>query len=86
MISPLSSEYLTVRFFIKIFALAPVSGPDDSNAVAAPSKTHREDSALTAPNAKQSRFLFAVRLVYGDDSERIEKSALRFDKADSMSR
>ncbi len=84
MISPLSSEYLAVRFFIKLLAFAPVSGPDYSNAVAALGKTNREGSALTAPNAKQTWFLFAVRLVYGDDSERIEKSALRFYEADSM--
>jgi hypothetical protein len=35
-------------------------------------------------DAKQTRFLFAVSFVYRDDSEWIEKSALRFHKADSM--
>ena len=84
MISPLSSEYLTVRFFIKFLAFAPVSGPDYSNAVAAPGKTHCQNPALTAPNAKQTWFPFAVRVVYGDDSEGIEKGALRFYEGDPM--
>jgi hypothetical protein len=84
MISPLSSEYLAACFFIKLLAFAPVSSADDSNAVAALDEAHRDDPALAAPDAKQTRFLFAVSFVYRDDSERIEKSALRFREADSM--
>ena len=84
MISPLSSEYLAVCCFIKLLAFAPVSGADDSNAVTALGEARRDDSALAAPDAKQTRFLFAVSFVYCDDPERIEKSALRFREADSM--
>lgn len=84
MISPLSSEYLAVCFFIKLLAFAPVSSADDSNAVAALDEAHRDNSALAAPDAKQTRFLFAVSFVCRDDPERIEKSALRFREADSM--
>jgi hypothetical protein len=47
-------------------------------------KRTRDDSAPAAPDAKQTRFLFAVSFVYRDDSEWIEKSALRFHEADSM--
>ena len=86
MISPLSSEYLAVCFFIKLLAFAPVSGADDSNAVAALGEARRNDSALAEPDAKQTRFLFAVSFVYRDDPEWIEKRALRFHEADSMFR
>ena len=84
MISPLSSEYLAICFFIKLLAFAPVSGADDSNAIAALNEAHRDDSVPAVPDAKQTRFLFAVSFVYRDDSEWIEKSALRFHEADSM--
>jgi len=84
MISPLSSEYLAVCFFIKLLAFAPISGANDSNAVAALDEAHRDNSALAGPDAKQTRFLFTVSFVYRDNSERIEKSALRFHEADSM--
>ena len=47
-------------------------------------KARRDDSALAAADAKQTRFLFAVSFAYRDDPEQIEKSALRFREADSM--
>jgi len=84
MISPLSSEYLAVRFFIKLLAFAPISGPDDSKTVAAPSEAHGNYSALAAPDAEQPLFSFAVCFVYGDYPERIQKRALCFQEADSM--
>ena len=74
MIAPLSSEYLAVCFFIKLLAFAPVSGTDDSNAIAALDEAPRDDSTPAAPDAKEARFLFAVSFVYSDYSERIEKS------------
>ena len=52
-------------------------------AVALVKRTVRS-SALTASNAKQAGFLFAVRFVCGDDSARVEKGSLRFHEADSM--
>jgi hypothetical protein len=52
MISPLSFEYLAVRFFIKFLAFAPLSGRDDSKTVAAPSETHGNYSAIAAPDAE----------------------------------
>jgi hypothetical protein len=43
MISPWSSEDLAVCFFIKLLAFAPVSGADDSNAIAALDEAYREN-------------------------------------------
>lgn len=84
MISPLSTEYLTVRFLIELFSFAPVAGSNDANAIAALGETHGDNSAPGAPNAEQTRFLFAMSFVNRNHPARIEKGALRFRKTDPV--
>ena len=84
MISPLSFEYLTVRFFIKVPAFAPIPGSDYPNVIAALRKTHRDNSTVAPPDAEQTRFFSAVTFVDRNHPERIEEGSLRFREANSM--
>jgi hypothetical protein len=85
MISPLSSEYLILRFFIEFLAFPPVSSADYANTIAATCKADGENPAtLTPANTKETSLLCAVRFVGRNNSVRIEKGALRFVKIDTM--
>src|SRR6476469_2400632 len=79
MISPWSSVYLTVFFFIDFFAFSPIACADNANGLAPIGEADSENAAAPAPsNAEKARLLLAVALIRRQHEQRIGKRALRF--------